>query len=234
MILNSFIFKRRLSMNIRKTLLALTSITVVSLSLVAVAVEKNANERTFIRLSEDGAKAARTVSLARVAIFDGQTQEANDLLDQAKTALDAATKDVDKLAIKTSKHNDLGPMVPIDARLSVIDAYTLTPEKKTEIGKVNEHLKKGETKKALEVLRPIDVQLTLTSMFMPLNPTTKAVEQAKTLLADHQYYEANLALKKAEDSWVIDSQGFVDYLEKLPESGKQTANAASSDQSEKK
>ena len=221
-------------MNIRKTLLALTSITVVSLSLVAVAVEKNANERTFIRLSEDGAKAARTVSLARVAIFDGQTQEANDLLDQAKTALDAATKDVDKLAIKTSKHNDLGPMVPIDARLSVIDAYTLTPEKKTEIGKVNEHLKKGETKKALEVLRPIDVQLTLTSMFMPLNPTTKAVEQAKTLLADHQYYEANLALKKAEDSWVIDSQGFVDYLEKLPESGKQTANAASSDQSEKK
>lgn len=221
-------------MNIRKTLLALTSITVVSLSLVAVAVEKNANERTFIRLSEDGAKAARTVSLARVAIFDGQTQEAKDLLDQAKTALDAATKDVDKLAIKTSKHNDLGPMVPIDARLSVIDAYTLTPEKKTEIGKVNEHLKKGETKKALEVLRPIDVQLTLTSMFMPLKPTTKAVEQAKTLLADHQYYEANLALKKAEDSWVIDSQGFVDYLEKLPESGKQTANAASSNQPEKK
>lgn len=221
-------------MNIRKTLLALTSITVVSLSLVAVAVEKNANERTFIRLSEDGAKAARTVSLARVAIFDGQTQEAKDLLDQAKTALDAATKDVDKLAIKTSKHNDLGPMVPIDARLSVIDAYTLTPEKKTEIGKVNEHLKKGETKKALEVLRPIDVQLTLTSMFMPLKPTAKAVEQAKTLLADHQYYEANLALKKAEDSWVIDSQGFVDYLEKLPESGKQTANAASSNQPEKK
>ena len=221
-------------MNIRKTLLALTSITVVSLSLVAVAVEKNANERTFIRLSEDGAKAARTVSLARVAIFDGQTQEAKDLLDQAKTALDAAAKDVDKLAIKTSKHNDLGPMVPIDARLSVIDAYTLTPEKKAEIGKVNEHLRKGETKKALEVLRPIDVQLTLTSMFMPLNPTTKAVEQAKTLLADHQYYEANLALKKAEDSWVIDSQGFVDYLEKLPESGKQTANAASSNQPEKK
>ena len=217
-------------MNIRKTLLALTSITVVSLSLVAVAVEKNANERTFIRLSEDGAKAARTISLARVAIFDGQTQEAKDLLDQAKTALDAATKDVDKLAIKTSKHNDLGPMVPIDARLSVIDAYTLTPEKKTEIGKVNEHLKKGETKKALEVLRPIDVQLTLTSMFMPLNPTTKAVEQAKTLLADHQYYEANLALKKAEDSWVIDSQGFVDDLEKLPESGKQPTDAASSSQ----
>ncbi|MCB1769919.1 MAG: YfdX family protein [Candidatus Competibacteraceae bacterium] len=221
-------------MNIRKTLLALTSITVVSLSLVAVAVEKNASEHAFIRLSEDGAKAARTVSLARVAIFDGQTQEAKDLLDQAKTALDAAAKDVDKLAIKTSKHNDLGPMVPIDARLSVIDAYTLTPEKKAEIGKVNEHLRKGETKKALEVLRPIDVQLTLTSMFMPLNPTTKAVEQAKTLLADHQYYEANLALKKAEDSWVIDSQGFVDYLEKLPESGKQTANAASSNQPEKK
>ncbi|HRX70189.1 MAG: hypothetical protein KDJ22_01250 [Candidatus Competibacteraceae bacterium] len=39
-----------------------------------------------------------------------------------------------------------------------------------------------------------------------------------------------MALKKAEDSWVIDSQGFVDDLEKLPESGKQSADAASSSQ----
>ena len=220
-------------MNVRKTLLALTGITVISLSFVALAAERNANERAFIRLSEDGAKAARTISLARIAIFDGQPQEAKNLVDQAKTALDAAAKDADKLAIKTSKHSDLGPMVPINARLSIADAYTLTPEKKAEISKLNEHLKKGETKKALEVLRPIDVQLTLTSMFMPLDPTIKAVDQAGTLLTDHKYYEANLALKKAEDNWVTESQSFVDYLEKLPESSKQAANAAPSKPAEK-
>lgn len=213
-------------MNIRKTLLTVTGVAFVSLSLTALAVEHSTNERAFMRLSEDGSKAARTISLARVAIFDGQTQEAKTLVEQAKTALGAAAKDADKLAIKAPKHDDLGPMVPIDARLTMADVYTLTPEKKAEIDKVNEHLKKGETKKALEVLRPIDVQLTLTSLFMPLDPTAKAVDQAGKLLADDKYYEANLALKKAEDSWVTDSQSFVDYLEKLPESGKGAAHAA--------
>jgi len=217
-------------MNFRKTLLTLISVTLVSLSLAVFAVEQSANDRAFIRLSEDGSKAARAISLARVAIFDGQTQEAKKLIDQAKTALSAAARDADKLAIKSTKHDNLGPMVPIDARLTMADVYTLTPEKKAEIDKVNEHLKKGETKKALEVLRPIDVRLTLTSMFMPLDPATKAVDQAEKLMADSKYYEANLALKKAEDSWVVDSQSFVDYLGKLPESGEQVANTASSNQ----
>lgn len=218
-------------MNIRKTVLTLTGVALVSVSLAVLAVE-NANEKAFIRLSEDGAKAARTISLARVAIFDGQTDEAKTLVNQAKTALTAAAKDADKLAIKKPERSDLGPMVPIDARVSMADVYTLIPEKKTEIEKVNEHLKKGETKKALDVLRPIDVQLTLTSMFMPLNPTTKAVDEAGTLLTDGKYYEANLALKRAEDSWVTDSQSFVDYLEKLPESSKQAAHTAPASQPE--
>lgn len=210
-------------MNIQKTLLTITSVALVSLSFTVLAVEHNAHERALLRLSDEGSNAARTISLARVAIFDGQPQEAKKLVGQAKIALVAAAKDVGKLAIKTSKHADMGPMVPIDARVTMVDAYTMTPEKKVQIDKANEHLNQGETKKALEVLRPIDVQLTLTSMFMPLNPTTKAVDQAETLLADNKYYEANLALKKAEDSWIVDSQSFIDYLEKLPESGKQAA-----------
>lgn len=213
-------------MNIKQALLSITGITIVSLSLVALAVEQGTDNRAFIRLSEDGSKAARAISEARVAIFDGQTQEAKDLLSQAKTALAVAARDVDKMAIKKPKDSNAGPMIPIDARLSVADAYSLTPEKKAEIDKVNAHLHKGETRKAVETLRPIDVQVTLTSLFMPLDPTTKAVDQAETLIADNKYYEANLALKQAEDSWVTDSQSFVEYLDKLPDSGKQTASSA--------
>ena len=129
----------------------------MSLSLTALAVEHSTNERAFMRLSEDGSKAAVPSAGAR-GHFDGQTQEAKTLVEQAKTALGAAAKDADKLAIKAPKHDGLGPIFPIDARLTMADVYTLTPEKKAEIDKVNEHLKKGETK-ALEVLRPIDVQL---------------------------------------------------------------------------
>ena len=45
-------------MNIRKTLLAVTGVAFVALSLTALAVEHSTNERAFMRLSEDGSKAA--------------------------------------------------------------------------------------------------------------------------------------------------------------------------------
>ncbi len=216
-------------MNLRKTLLVITGATVFSLSLaVFAAANQSTGERPFIRLSEDGSKAAREISLARVAIFDGQSQEAIKLIDQAKTTLISAAKDADKLVIKKFDKSDLDPMVPIDARLKMADDFILTPEKRSEIDKVNEHLKNGETKEALSILKPADIQLTLTTLFMPLETTSKAVDQAAKLLAESKYYEANLELKKAEDSWVIDSQNFVDYLAGLPGSNKPAAVAVKS------
>ncbi|MCP5426540.1 MAG: YfdX family protein [Gammaproteobacteria bacterium] len=215
-------------MNIRKTLVSAFVVALASVSMAAMAVEHDANSeaKSFIRLSEDGSTAARTISLARVAIFDGQPKEAADLVAKAKTSLEAAAKDTDKLAIKPPKDNKQeGPMVPIDARLTVADTYAMTPKMAKDIDKVNEHLKNGDTQKALETLRPMDVQLTLTSLFMPLDTTVKAVDQAAKLLTENKYYEANLVLKNAEDSWVVDSQSFVDYLASLPNNGK-TADKA--------
>jgi len=211
-------------MNMRKTLLAVTGAAFISLSLAAVAAAvHNANENAMIRLSEDGAKAAQTLLLARIAIFDGQPQDAVKLIDQTKTALAAAAQDADKLAIK-SQNTEVGPMIPIDARLTIADDFTLNPQKKEQIDKVNEHLKKGETRKAVEVLSPADESMTLTTLFMPLEATSKAVDEAATLLGESKYYEANLALKKAEDSWVTESERFVDYLTALPKAEK-AANA---------
>ena len=211
-------------MNIRKTLLAVTGAAFISFSLVALAATVHgANENALIRLSEEGSKAAQSLLLARIAIFDGQTQDAVKLVDQAKTALTAAAKDADKLAIKSRK-SDVGPMIPIDARLTVADDFVLSPEKKDQMNKVNAHLKKGEARKAIEVLGPADESVTLTTLFMPLEATSKAVDEASTLLAESKYYEANLALKKAEDGWVTESQSFVDYLAALPKPEK-PANA---------
>lgn len=203
--------------------------TFISLSLAGLAAttEHSTNERPFIRLSEEGSKAARDISLARVAIFDGQSQEAVKLIDEAKTTLVTAAKDADKLVIKKPKEANAEPMIPIDARLTMADDFILTAEKREKIAQVNEHLKKGETKQALEILRPTDVKLTLTTLFMPIEATSKAVDQAANLLAQNKYYEANLALKKAEDGWVVDSQSFVDYLAGLPSAGQSAAVAPS-------
>lgn len=196
-------------MNIRRTLLVVTVTTLVSLSLAALAAaDHNAHEKQLIQLSEEGSKAAHSLLLARVAIFDGQTEEAVKLVDQAKIALAATVKDVDNLAIKSQK-NDAGPMIPIDARLTIADEFTLNPEKKAHINEINKHLKHGETRQAIAALMPADESLTLTTVFMPLEATSKAVDEAAKLLASGKYYEANLTLKKAEDGWVIESQSFV-------------------------
>lgn len=222
-------------MNIRKTLLVITSATFISLSFATLAATSHdTDNRPFIRLSEEGSKAARNISMARVAIFDGQSQEAMKLVDQAKTTLATAAQDVDKLAIKKPDKADSGPMIPIDAKLTMADDFTLTPERRKDLDKINEHLKKGETKEALNLLRPADVRLTLTTLFMPIDTTAKAVDQAAKLLAESKYYEANLALKKAEDGWVIDSQSFTDYLAGLPSNDKKAvaANTPNADKPE--
>jgi len=221
--------------NIRKTLLVITSATFISLSFATLAATSHdTDNRPFIRLSEEGSKAARNISMARVAIFDGQSQEAMKLVDQAKTTLATAAQDVDKLAIKKPDKADSGPMIPIDAKLTMADDFTLTPERRKDLDKINEHLKKGETKEALNLLRPADVRLTLTTLFMPIDTTAKAVDQAAKLLAESKYYEANLALKKAEDGWVIDSQSFTDYLAGLPSNDKKAvaANTPNADKPE--
>jgi len=221
--------------NIRKTLLVITSATFISLSFATLATTSHdTDNRPFIRLSEEGSKAARNISMARVAIFDGQSQEAMKLVDQAKATLATAAQDVDKLAIKKPDKADSGPMIPIDAKLTMADDFTLTPGRRKDLDKINEHLKKGETKEALNLLRPADVRLTLTTLFMPIDTTAKAVDQAAKLLAESKYYEANLALKKAEDGWVIDSQSFTDYLAGLPSNDKKAvaANTPNADKPE--
>lgn len=121
-------------------------------------------------------------------------------------------------------------MIPIDARLTISDDFALDPKKQEQMHKLNEHLKKGETKKAIEVLGPADESVTLTTLFMPLEATSKAIDDASTLLGESKYYEANLALKKAEDGWVSESQSFVEYLAALPKPEK-SANAPKSEKS---
>ncbi len=52
------------------------------------------------------------------------------------------------------------------------------------------------------------------------------------MLTENKYYEANLALKKAEGSWVIDSQSFVDYLVASPKADQSMISATNSYQSD--
>ncbi len=175
-----------------------------------------AQDRELTKLSQEGFQAMRNVRGARIAIFNGNTQVASDLLDKAKTSLDAARKEapvyvvdvktgMDGKIVQDSKSVDRLDMIPIDGQIVLADNYIDTPAKKAHIDKANEHFAKGSGKEAREELRLAEVDASFSRVLMPLNATTRHVAEATKLIGAKQFYEANLALKAAEDGLLVDT-----------------------------
>ena len=138
------------------------------------------------------------------------------MLDKAKKDLDAATKDSETFAAdaKAADHGKKGDdkpasdkmdLIPIDGEIAIADTFVPSAEKKQHIDKANEHLKSGHSKDAIEELRLGEVEVVFARVMLPLETTKKRVADAEKLANDHKYYEANLALKAAEDGLIVDS-----------------------------
>lgn len=90
--------------------------------------------------------------------------------------------------------------------LSEFESYVATPEKEAAIKIANEKMAKGDKKGAMEELRLAGVGVMENQYLMPLKQTRNALADAQKLLDKKQYYEANLALKGAEDGIIVDSE----------------------------
>jgi hypothetical protein len=162
--------------------------------------------------------AMREAGFARVAIFDGELDQAKTLIEQAQTHLKGAKKNapeitvtvkaVEKIGDKTidsSKMTETNDFIPIDTSLTLAEDFVATPEKTEKIKEANEHLRKGNHEKADEILKDAGIDVSVTRFLVPLDFVTSQVDKASSLLKDHKYYEANLALKGALDSMVTDT-----------------------------
>ncbi len=187
------------------------------LMLLVANAEKSekSEERKMMHLSEEGLKALQNVYQARLAIFEGHVKDAEKLLSTAKTELSAAEKGAAKLTVKLKK-TDSGLQLPIDVRLAVGEDFVLTPEKAEKIAKANAHIKAGENKQAVEVLRDAGIYINVTTILLPLDAAAGAVDKAIKLVGEEKYYEANLVLKGIEDSLTVSSQTLVEWLEAKP------------------
>lgn len=166
------------------------------------------------RISDDGLDALQQIYAARIAIFEGDPKEAAELIAEAQADLKDAAKDAEKIGIKGKQG---AVQVPIDARLTLADDFVLTPAKAEKIAKVDAHLKKGETKEAVEVLREAGIYLNISVVLLPLDSARSALEKAAKMVEEGHFYDANLALKSIEDSVVVDSVSFVEWLETAPQ-----------------
>ena len=95
--------------------------------------------------------------------------------------------------------------IPIDGQVMLADSYIDSPVKKVHIGKANKHFAKGDCKAATDELRLAEVDASFSRVLMPLDATARHVAEAMKLLAEHKYYESNLALKAVQDGLRTDS-----------------------------
>ena len=190
---------------------------------VAASQKSNMDEKSVaMKLSQEGFDTMRDIHAARLAIFNGKPKMATDMLSKASTDLGAALKD--SVAYFARGDSGFKPMtastdvnhqaetrwIPIDGRMAIGEDFVVTPEKTTKIKKANEHLMKGDHAKAIEELKLGDIEVSFTRVMMPLDITVKHVNTAAQLAKDGKFYEANLALKAAEEGIVTDTIALVE------------------------
>ncbi len=94
--------------------------------------------------------------------------------------------------------------MPVDAQLTLGDDFVATPTKASAVTEANKNLAQGDQKGALEKLKLAHVDVNFTMAVLPLNTTIANVDQAAALIGQGKYYEANAALKTAQDNMRFD------------------------------
>lgn len=90
--------------------------------------------------------------------------------------------------------------LPVDAQLVLADDFVArNKDQQKAVDEANQHLKAGDRKGAMDRLKLAGVDVDFTLAVVPLDKTTQDVDQAAKLIQDGKYYEANSALKAAED-----------------------------------
>lgn len=206
----------------RRTAVMIVGVLLASLAggVALAKSDKRAKEEAELlqNVSRESAQAMHDIRAARLALFEGQPDAAKALVADAKKNLSEAEKNAPRtrVTVKTertlkgktiakSEQTETADLVPIDAWLEVAEDFVSTPAQDESIATANEHMKAGDRDRAVETLKAADVELAVTRVLMPVGETEAQVTKAAKLLDDEHFYQANLALKAAEDGLVSDT-----------------------------
>jgi hypothetical protein len=173
-----------------------------------------ASATDMARLSKEGSKAMEDISLARLAIFDGRTADADKRVRHAQQALEIAQKDNTAFTKAASdlKPSPSGPAepketigsapvawLPVTADITVSDEFS-SPASKRAVASADQRLKKGERAQAAKELKLADVDVAYTMGVAPLDHTVSAVNKAADLMTADRFYEADQVLRSVQQS----------------------------------
>jgi len=162
-----------------------------------------AAENDLVKVSDDALTSMRDVNSARLAIFNGDPVQAQTYVDAAVTRINAAARDADKFALDIKAPKEKDRYVPFGASFAVLDTFEPNDAKAKHIAKANEHLHKGEQKKALEALKLGEINVAISTDLIPVKFAMEHIAQAAKLVGEAKYYEANLALKAVNDAAIV-------------------------------
>jgi hypothetical protein len=187
--------------------------------------QATAADKDFGKVSDAAANGFQDIMLTRIAIFNGRTTEAKDLVEKADRDFVTAKAD-DTVFLKAeaelkqpkstapdrtastkapAEDKDMAgakkpiAWVPVEASVTINEDYTESPDKTAAVADANKSLKTGDRKGALEKLKLADMSIDLALAVVPLDATLASVHKASGLIGDGKYYEASQVLRLAQD-----------------------------------
>jgi len=175
----------------------------------------------FGKLSQDGFKALRDIRLTRLAIFNGDVEQAKQDIDNASDSLQKAQND-DSIYSKaeadlktptgmpqhdqTNNASATTPIkwLPVDGAFALDEDYLATPDKTKAVAAADTQMKQGNHAQAMEQLKLAHVNVVFDVEVAPLEKTIAGVDKAKQLIGGGQYFEANQELKTVESGMRYD------------------------------
>ncbi|MEZ5721481.1 MAG: YfdX family protein [Paracoccaceae bacterium] len=179
-------------------------------SLVAYAATTDApayqTQQEMLKTADEALSAITQAHAARLALFANDIEAAKTKVAAADQAFLDAEKTLNDMTIgDTEDPSNAQRYLPFDMSMTLSEDFTVTDESKEALDKANGLIQQGSTDDAIEVLRLASVDVNVTSALLPVVATTDQLEQARTLIDEGKYFEANLALKAIEDSVIVRS-----------------------------
>ncbi|WP_261841326.1 YfdX family protein [Aliamphritea ceti] len=142
---------------------------------------------------------------ARVALFEGQTDAAIDLVQKALDTFDAGVADY---AVELDDDSGFG--IPVDSSVEFNEGFQPTDADAKVINQAGQLAQKGDSKAAVKTMIEGGIELDFKYAMLPVAPTVVSLNNALDDLQDGSFYEANIALKAIETSLVIEDYGVAD------------------------
>lgn len=142
---------------------------------------------------------------ARVALFEGQTDAAIDLVRKALDTFDAGVADY---AVELD--DDAGFGIPVDSSVEFNEGFQPTEANAKVINQAGQLAQKGDSQAAVKTMVEGGIELDFKYAMLPVAPTVVSLNNALDDLQDGSFYEANIALKAIETSLVIEDYGVAD------------------------